>query len=322
MKSAWNSATIFNVLKSRVLIYGALSLFLVTQMSACSSYFFYPSKKILHTPDEGGLVYEDVVVKTRDHLSIHGWLLPAQQPKGIVFFLHGNAENISTHINSVYWLPEQGYDVLLMDYRGYGRSQGSPDFPDVFLDVDAMYRWLEAYARDKQLPVYVLGQSLGAAISSVYFSQLPPDQRIYRAVALDAVFAGHRDIAKDVLDRHVITWPLQFIVPWFLPTEYNPKDHVADFSPVPLLFIHSPEDQIIPFAQGQTVFEQAQAPKYWVTSHGPHIATFGHPRYRRILLNFLEDPAQDPMRDLESSRSESSPTGPAQTDSSSSRNQK
>ena len=208
MKLAWNSAITF-----RALFYGALAIFLVTQMSACSSYFFYPMKEILHTPDEGGLAYQDVVVETRDQVNIHGWLLPAENPKGIVFFLHGNAENISTHINSVYWLPEQGYEVLLMDYRGYGRSEGSPDFPEVFLDVDAMYQWLEHYAREKQLPVFVLGQSLGAAISSVYFSQLPPEKRIYQAVALDAVFAGHRDIAKDVLNRHVITWPLQFIVP-------------------------------------------------------------------------------------------------------------
>ena len=214
-----------------------------------------------------------------------------------------------------------GYDVLLMDYRGYGRSEGSPDFPEVFLDVDAMYQWLEHYAREKQLPVFVLGQSLGAAISSVYFSQLPPEKRIYQAVALDAVFAGHREIAKDVLNRHVITWPLQFIVPLLLPTEYNPKDHVAAFSPTPLLLIHSTEDQIIPFQQGRTVFEQAAEPKFWVTSHGPHIATFGNLYYRRILLNFLENPQENPLQNPRRD-SEAAPTAPAQTDSSSSHNQK
>lgn len=310
MKSAWNSVITF-----RPMFKSTLVLLLVTQMSACSSYFFYPMKELLHTPDEGGLVYQDVEVETRDQVKIHGWLLPAENPKGIVFFLHGNAENISTHINSVYWLPEQGYDVLLMDYRGYGRSEGSPDFPDVFLDVAAMYQWLQQYAGEKQLPVFVLGQSLGASIASVYFSQLPAEQRIYKAVVLDAVFAGHRDIAKDVLSRHIITWPLQFIVPLFLPTEYNPKDYVADFSPIPILFIHSPDDQIIPYQQGKTVFEQAQAPKFWVTSHGPHIATFGNLGYRRILLDFLQDPSRDPL-------SATDAASPAQTDSSSSHSQK
>ena len=92
-------------------------------------------KEIVQTPDKGGLTYRDISVTTRDNLRIHGWLLEAEKPKGIVFFLHGNAENISTHIGSVYWLPEHGYDVLLMDYRGYGLSEGKPDFPDVYLDV-------------------------------------------------------------------------------------------------------------------------------------------------------------------------------------------
>lgn len=312
MNSVWNSAII-----SRVIVYGALAIGILMFTNGCSSYFFYPMKDLVRTPDEVGLVYEDVNVTTEDGVQIHGWLLHAEQPKGIVFFLHGNAENISTHIGSVYWLPEQGYDVLLMDYRGYGKSQGSPGFPAVFLDVEAMYHWLDQYRQDRQLPVFILGQSLGASISSYYFSQLPVAERIYEGVVLDAVFAGHRDIARDVLQRNVITWPLQFVVPLFLPVDYNPKDHVAAFNPIPVLFFHSPDDEILPYEQGRYVYEQARQPKYWVTSHGPHIATFGDPRYREILLNFLRAPASDPNPD-----SNASPTGRPQTDSSSSHSQK
>lgn len=316
MNSAWNSVTI-----SRTLFYGTLAVLMVLLMNGCTGYFFYPMKELIHSPSDANIRYDDVTVTTRDNVDIHGWLLHADHPKGIVFFLHGNAENISTHIASVYWLPEQGYEVLLMDYRGYGQSQGSPAIPDVFLDVEAMYGWLELYASEQQLPVYILGQSLGASISSFYFSQLPPEQRIYEAVVLDAVFAGHRDITRDVLNRNIITWPLQFIVPLFMPTDYNPKDHVANFNPIPLLFMHSPEDQVVPYEQGQTVYQRAAQPKFWVTSHGPHIATFGHPRYRRILLNFLENPQQDPQRDL-APLNGPSPTDLSQTDSSSSHNQK
>ncbi|AUM13509.1 alpha/beta hydrolase [Ketobacter alkanivorans] len=312
MSSAWNSAII-----SRVVVYSTLMACAVIAMNGCSRYFFYPMKDLIHSPEKAGLTYEDVLVTTQDNVQIHGWLLRADHPKGIVFFLHGNAENISTHIGSVYWLPEQGYDVLLMDYRGYGRSEGTPDFPEVFWDVDAMYDWLKLYAQDKELPVFILGQSLGATIASYYFSQLGNDQRRYEAVVLDSVFSGHQDIAKDVLSRSLITWPFQFVVPLFLPTEYNPKDHVAGFSPTPVLFFHSPDDEILPYEQGRYVYEQAKPPKYWVTSHGPHIATFGHPLYRQILLNFLNDPNTDPQQGVNIS-----PTAPPQTDSSSSHNQK
>ncbi|MAR91723.1 MAG: alpha/beta hydrolase [Pseudomonadales bacterium] len=289
MSSVWSSATTF-----RLGFYSILAVVIVLLMNGCSSYFFYPMKRLVRTPDQVGLNYRDIEVTTSDQVRIHGWLLPAEQPRGIVFFLHGNAENISTHLASVYWLPEQGYEVLLMDYRGYGRSEGSPDFPEVYQDVAAMYQWLQTYARERQLPVYILGQSLGGVISSYYFSQLPAEQRVFEGVVLDAVFAGHRDIARDVLRRSFITWPLQFVVPPFLPAEYDPADHVADFSPTPLLFFHSPDDEIIPYDQGRSVYEQAKPPKYWVRSHGPHIATFDDPAYRQLLLNFLARPGADP----------------------------
>lgn len=285
-------------------------------MSGCSSYFFYPMKELVQTPEKGGLKYDDIEVTTEDGLNIHGWLLKAEQPKGIVFFLHGNAENISTHIGSVHWLPAQGYDVVLMDYRGYGRSEGKPDIPDVFLDVDAMYRWLAAYSKEKQLPVYILGQSLGAAISSYYFSQLPPEKRIYDGIVLDSIFTGHKEIAKHMLSQNVISWPFQFVVPFFLPSEYNPIDHVAELSPSPLLFFHSRQDNVLPYSQGKRVFQSAQEPKYWVATKGPHIATFNAATNQKILLNFFNDPTLMPTG------STPNPTDLAQTDWSSSHNQK
>lgn len=295
MNSAWSSAIIFK----RVLTGAVLAC--VTIMAGCSSYFFYPMKPLVRTPDQIDLNYEDVHVTTADGVNIHGWLLKAPQRKGIVFFLHGNAENISTHIGSVYWLPEKGYDVLMMDYRGYGRSEGKADFPEVFLDVQAMHQWLNQYASDKPVPVYVLGQSLGAAISSYYFGNYleqhnnqkdqPASERPFDGIVLDSVFAGHQQISKAVLSQHIITWPFQFIVPWFLPSAYNPIDYVTYFSPTPVLFFHSPEDQVLPYSQGKQVYEQAAEPKYWVTTHGPHIATFNFPEYQNRLLEFLENPA-------------------------------
>ena len=272
-------------------------------------------KEIVQTPDKGGLTYRDISVTTRDNLRIHGWLLEAEKPKGIVIFLHGNAENISTHIGSVYWLPEHGYDVLLMDYRGYGLSEGKPDFPDVYLDVEAMHLWLNNYAGEKNLPIYILGQSLGAAISTYYFSQIPYKQRHFDAVILDSVFTGHKDIARHTLQKNVITWPFQFVVPWFLPGQYNPIDHVANFSPTPLLIFHSESDKVLPIEGGKAVYEQAGEPKYWVTTKGPHIATFNFPSNQALLLRFLNDAGANPTVGSEA-------TSHAQKDLSSSQSQK
>lgn len=291
----------------------------VILMSACSQYYFYPMRDLVRTPAELGLQYEDLTFTTRDQLKLHGWLLHADTThspqRGIVLFLHGNAENISTHIGSVYWLPEQGYDVVMLDYRGFGRSEGVADFPQVYDDADAAYRWLQDYARQKQAqgqpqPVFILAQSIGAAIGSYYFSQLPRNQIIFNAVALDAVFSGHRDIAKDALRRSIITWPFQLIVPLLVPTEYDPKAHIAQLAPTPLLFLHSPEDAIIPYHQGETVFRHAREPKEWVSTRGPHIATFNYSEYRKILLEFF---ARNSSRNS-APNSALNPSAPPQTD--------
>lgn len=281
MSSVLNFATTISRLALLTLFIG---------LPGCSQFLFQPLKPHLHSPSDANIPYADVYVTTGDGLTLHGWLLKAEQPKGVVFFLHGNAENISTHIGSVYWLPEQGYDVLLMDYRGYGKSEGVADIPEVFADVDAFYRWISLYSEQHRLPLTVLGQSLGAAISCYYFSQLPASDIAYQGIVFDAMLSGYPQMAKHVLNSHLLTWPLQFIVPQFMPGNYNPIDNIAAIHATPLLFFHSTEDQVVPFAQGKAVFERAHPPRYWVTTNGPHIATFQADSNRKILLRFLEDP--------------------------------
>ena len=101
---------------------------LVLLLQGCSSLFFYPMEPWVQNPARQGLDYEDVVLIHPDGLRIHGWWLPARgTARGTVYFLHGNAQNISTHLMNVHWLPERGYNVFLLDYRGYGLSEGDPD---------------------------------------------------------------------------------------------------------------------------------------------------------------------------------------------------
>lgn len=101
-------------------------LVLCLGLAACAGLLFYPDRHIRLTPERLGLDYEDVHLTAADGTKLHAWLLLAQgEAHGFVLFLHGNAENISTHIHNVAWLPAEGYQILLLDYRGYGRSEGS-----------------------------------------------------------------------------------------------------------------------------------------------------------------------------------------------------
>ena len=265
---------------------------LLLQLTGCSnltSLFFYPQEEYLRTPDDINLAYEEVTTYAADGTEIQSWFLPALVDENktiespIVLFLHGNAENISTHIGSVYWLPEQGVDVFLLDYRGFGHSLGDPYVPAIFQDVESSLVWL----REKfpQRKIFILGQSIGSAIATTSMALFKDEYQI-SGLILDASFTGYRDIAQEVTGSHLITWPI-WPFTWLLPTQWDPQEHIADISPSPILMFHSEADPVLPYELGLELYNYAQEPKAWHTSKGGHIQTFNFEEYRKILLNFL-----------------------------------
>ena len=269
----------------RLLVLCLLSL----SVGGCGHLFFYPSKEHFLTPDQIGLRYQDIYLDTMDGETLHAWLLPAAgQLRGTLYFLHGNAENISTHIGSVMWLPAQGYQVLLLDYRGFGRSTGTPDIDAALLDAETGYRWLMARPETQELPVFLLGQSLGAAITTTFSAQMPDLHERVQGVILDAGFASYRGIAREKLAQFWLTWPLQYPLSWLLPGDVDPQDHIAAISPTPLLLIHSLRDLIIPYHHAETLFDRAAEPKALLTTNTQHTGTFATKDYRIKVLQFME----------------------------------
>ncbi len=245
------------------------------------------------TPNRLGLEYQDVTLKTEDDLMLHGWFLPAKgETKGSIYFLHGNAENISTHLHSVYWLPEMGYQVFLIDYRGFGLSEGTPDLPGALNDVKTGFNWLIKQQSVSDKPVFLLGQSLGASMA-IYFAATDDTAKNHLSgVISDAAFTRYRDIARHVADQTWLTWPLQYPVSWSVVRQYDPIDYIGSLSPIPLLLIHSQDDVIIPFKYSIALFETAAEPKTRIETKGLHSMTFNNPQNRWVLLNFFEKHTQ------------------------------
>src|SRR5512143_2232820 len=118
-----------------LLIKRLLLLACIILMQGCTSLIFQPMQMQVRTPGDVGLDYRDLYFHAADATLLHGWFLPAQhEAKGTLLFLHGNAENISTHLGSVWWLPAEGYNVFLYDYRGYGYSEGKPSLDGLLSD--------------------------------------------------------------------------------------------------------------------------------------------------------------------------------------------
>ncbi|MBW7471118.1 alpha/beta hydrolase [Marinobacter sp. M216] len=278
-------------IKSGALVLGLLTATLL--QSGCSSVFFFPDKVTYITPDRLNLAYEDIYLDTADGETLHGWWLPAatdkDDTKGTVYFLHGNAQNVSSHILNVAWLPGEGYNVFAIDYRGYGKSTGAPDIEGALHDVETGMRWLAAKPETQDTPVFLLGQSLGGALGIPLASEWVKraEEPEIQGVVLDGTFSGFRGIAREKLDSFWLTWLFQIPLSWAIPAEYEGVDRIDGISPVPTLVIHSVRDGIIPFHHGKKLYAAAEEPKEFLQTDTPHASTFVIPAYKQIVLDFL-----------------------------------
>ena len=258
-------------------------------LSGCTSLFFFPLKEKVYDPDDYGVNYEKVSLTTQDNIRLNAWLFKAEQskPRGVIYFLHGNAENISTHFLNVHWLPKHGYDVLLLDYRGFGASKGKPSLPEICWDIDAGFEWLDQRYND-QTPRFFLGQSIGASLGIYWLANREVFADRFSAVVFDAPFHSYPGMVRDVLQRSWLTWPIAYPVSWVYSSRY---DTLLAAEKLPqkksLLFFHSREDQVVPFKHSEKVFEALNMPKHRVIYSGKHTTTFNDKENRQKLLEFL-----------------------------------
>ena len=268
---------------------------LAAALAGCNGVFFYPDRAERLSPDQLGLKYENVYFSAHDGTRLHAWFLPAQgKPRGTILFLHGNAENISTHIMSVHWLPARGFNVFLLDYRGYGASQGEPTDAGVQQDVDAAMRTLLARPDVDPDHIVVFGQSLGGSIA-IYNVAHSPYRAHIRGLAVESAFASYRGIACEKLADFWLTWPLQYPLSWLISDKYSPAAAVAQISPIPLLIIHGDDDPIVPVANGERLFALAREPKQlWIVPKDGHIEAFRHPGYRDRFVIWLKQVLSGP----------------------------
>lgn len=263
--------------------------FVVVGLTGCSSLtrlYFQPRTLWLQTPEAYAIQYDDVWLDTTDGVRLHAWWLMPKEVKENsppILYLHGNAENISTHARSIYWLVEAGYRVLALDYRGYGASEGTAVMPDVLLDLEAAANWLVLKAPDEK--IVVLGQSMGTALAINFVAEHQDDYSI-QALVLDSTFAEFPGIARNALGRVWVGW---IVMPftWLIPSRWDPADKAKNIH-VPTLVMHSKMDDVLPYAGGREVFATLPAGNCWLDSKGPHIASFRYGSLREAVVDFID----------------------------------
>jgi fermentation-respiration switch protein FrsA (DUF1100 family) len=257
-------------------------------LAGCSNLIFQPTSVRYSDPARHGIQLEDIFMESGDGMQLHGWHLPARgTPRGSVLFLHGNGENISSHIGSVYWLPEQGYEVFLFDYRGYGRSGGSAELDGVMRDAVDMIAWARDHAAGPR-GLTVLGHSMGGSVAIYALAQLADRDGVNALVSVDA-FSDYRRITRDTLSGHWLTWAFQWPLSLTISNRYRPADYIGELSPLPVFILHSEDDEIIPVAHADALYLAAGPPRFRYYLRGGHNRILALGANREQLLEILAD---------------------------------
>ncbi len=264
-------------------------ILIVFSLSACNNLIFHPEKKHYIEPAQVNIEARNVYFNTSDGLKLHGWFLPAKDSaRATILFLHGNAQNISTHIASIFWLPDAGFNVFIFDYRGYGYSEGQPSIEGLLIDFNAAMDALKNIKEIDTNKIFIFGQSLGAAISLQGLSQYQPRKNI-KGIIVEGAFTSYRDISRETLDRFWLTWPFQYPLSYLITDCCRPIDAVKNISPIPILIVHSNDDQAIPAHHATNLHAASEHPKQlWLFDGYSHIQIFKNKENRARLVNYMD----------------------------------
>jgi fermentation-respiration switch protein FrsA (DUF1100 family) len=271
----------------KVAVAAAVVLLLALLLAGCvERMFFYPDAATYTQPQRVGLQHEDVFITTVDGARLHGWWLPAKgAPLGTVLHLHGNAANVSNHLPLVAWLPGAGFNVLMLDYRGFGRSQGRPTLAGVVDDAAAALAYLRSRPDVDARRLVVLGQSLGGATA---LRLLARDGDGVRLAVVEAAFASYRGIARDAALQSVVLAPLLPLALPMLPKAADDPVTALAAVRVPLLIVHGTADEVIPFSHGERLAAAAPRAQFVRVDGARHMESLTRADVQRRALEAME----------------------------------
>lgn len=189
------------------------------------------------TPEDIGLAFDEVWLETEDGERLHAWWIPHPNPRATVVFSHGNAGSIGHRLESLRIFHALELNTLIYDYRGYGRSSGRADEPGIYLDATAAWEWVVEHEQVPAHTVLLFGRSLGGAVSAWLASRIDAGGLI-----LESTFTSVPDLGQQLY------WWLP--VRWLSRLEFNTREYLSS-TRLPVLIVHSPNDEIVPFSHAE-----------------------------------------------------------------------
>lgn len=266
--------------KAKLVIFGLICIAAVTSIAIIigipfleNHFIYYPSREFTGLPSDFGIEFEDVYFRAEDGVKLHGWYVPSKGAKSVILFFHGNAGNISDRLDNIIQLRNQaGVDVFIIDYHGYGKSEGSPNEKNLYMDGRAAMKELRRRLGKSDKKVIVFGRSLGGAVAVDVASGAECD-----ALILESTFTSMPEIAGEL-----------FPIPHLKKLICTKFDSISKIGSIkaPKMIIHGENDTMISISHGQRLFKEATEPKEFYpipgADHNNTYITAGNEYFRRV----------------------------------------
>jgi pimeloyl-ACP methyl ester carboxylesterase len=263
------------------------SLFLVVTLflscSACGlgmQFIFSGSSDVHSTPEQKGIIYEDVRFPARDGPLLHGWIVPGREGMPLVLFFHGNAANVTHRVENLVYLHRLGLSVFIFDYRGFGISHGRPtDEEDLYQDARGALHFLEKRGWSSSEMIYY-GRSMGGAVALQMALEIPP-----AGVVLEGTFTSLADMSwhYSPMVHVLIGW-------WNIGARFDNLNKIACLSS-PVLIFHGDEDEVVPVTMSLRLFGRAREPKIFhrvIGAGHSNAHEVGGEGYRQAWVDFID----------------------------------
>jgi fermentation-respiration switch protein FrsA (DUF1100 family) len=224
--------------------------------------------------------WEDLYLEIEGGTKIHTWWCPGPAPvNGVLLYCHGNGGNLSHRARTIQGIHQQlGVSVLIFDYPGYGKSEGSPSEAGCYAAAEAAYRWLIENKQIRAEDVLLFGNSLGGGVATHLGAKYP-----HRALILSKTFTSIVDVGQG-------QFPL-LPVRWLMSNRFDSLSRIKDCKS-PVFITHGKMDEMIPFRHAETLFAAANEPKYLLpVETGDHNAPLNEEFFDRLKA-FLADTKQ------------------------------
>ncbi len=236
--------------------YAALSFYVYYIQSDLIYFPNMPGRKLVATPENIGLNFQNVEFVTEDKISLHGWFIPNKMAKRTVLFFHGNAGNISHRLESIEIFHQLELNVFIIDYRGYGQSEGKITEKGSYRDAEAAWNYLINTRGIGEKQIIIFGRSLGASIASWLASK-----HSAAGLIIESGFTSVPSMAQRLYPFLPVRWLSRF--------KYDTRQYVKNIS-CPVMVAHSRNDEIIPYIEGREIFHAAAEPKQFLEMRGGH----------------------------------------------------